>query len=315
VGAPTIGIDIGGTKIAAGVVDDTGEVIARRTIATEAADPRAIVAGATKVTQELLAAAPGVRAVGVGAAGLIDMARGVVLSAPNIAWEDVALGPMIADRVGLPVVVDNDANVAAYGEALHGAGRGIADQVMVTIGTGIGGGVIVGGVVVRGARGAAGEIGHMIIQADGGPPCACGNSGCFEALASGTAMGRRAREQAALDPAAAGMIERAGGIEAITGEAVGREARAGDVFAAAIVAETGRWLGIGLASLANLLDPALIVVGGGAVRDGDLLLQPARSALAERLLGRPGRKPPEVLPALLGVDAGVIGAGALARGA
>ncbi len=309
----TIGIDIGGTKIAAGVVDDAGAVLARRSIATEAADPRAITAGITKVGLELLGAAPGASAVGVGAAGLVDVERGVVLSAPNIAWENVHLATMLRDRVGLPVVVDNDANVAALGEARFGAGKGVGDQVMVTVGTGIGGGIVIGGALYRGGLGVGAEIGHMVIQADG-PLCACGNRGCFEAFASGNAMGRRARERAE-DPRAAALVDRAGGAEQITGAIVGQAARDGDAFAREILAETGRWLGIGLGSLVNLLDPELIVIAGGAVRDGDLLLEPARASMAEHIVGRPGRKPPPVVPALLGTDAGMIGAAALARAA
>lgn len=311
-GGPTIGVDVGGTKIAAGVVDRSGAILARRRIPTDAADATALVAGIAKVGRELLAAASAVTAVGVGAAGLIDVADGVVLSAPNIAWENLHLRAMLADRLRLPVIVDNDANVAAWGEALHGAGRGVADQVMVTVGTGIGGGIVTGGALFHGGRGVGGEVGHMVI-AEGGPACACGNAGCFEAMASGNAIGRLARERA-VEPAARDLAERAGGADAITGEIVGEAAVSGDAFARAVVAEAGRWLGVGLASLVNLLDPDLIVVGGGAAAGlGDLLLEPARDAMAERIVGRGWRKPPPVVPAALGADAGIVGAAALAR--
>lgn len=295
--ALTIGIDVGGTKIAAGVVADDGSIIARRSISTEAADPKAITAGITKVAQELQASAPTVVAVGVGAAGLVDIERGVVLSAPNLAWSNVALGPMLIDRVGLPVVVDNDANVAALGEARFGAGVGVADQIMVTVGTGIGGGYVFGGRVYRGAHGLGAEVGHMTIAGVEGPECGCGNRGCFEVMASGGSMGRRAREQ---------------GTAFSSGEEVGRAARDGDQVALAIVRETGTWLGIGLANLVNLLDPALIVIGGGASRDGELLIGPAREALAEHVMGRPARATPPVVAAALGPDAGLVGAAILA---
>ena len=306
-----IGIDVGGTKIAAGVVDDEGNVVARRLVPTDADDPPAVVAGITKVATELRAAAPAARAVGVGAAGLIDVPRGVVLGAPNIAWQNLHLGTMLSERLDLPVVIDNDANVAALGEALFGAGRGHGDQVMVTVGTGVGGGIIIGGAVYRGAGGLGAELGHMIIQA-GGPRCACGNDGCFEALASGNSIGRRARERAD-EAGARDVLARAGAVDEITGELVGEAAAAGDEWARAIVVETGEWLGVGLASLVNALDPAIVVVGGGAATGlGEMLLDPARARMAALVIGREWRTLPPVVPAGLGPDAGIVGAAALA---
>ncbi|MCA1830483.1 MAG: ROK family protein, partial [Actinobacteria bacterium] len=164
----TIGVDVGGTKIAAGVVGADGVVLARKLIPTDASDPAAVVAGITKLATEMRAAAPHAGAVGIGAAGLIDADHGIVLGAPNIAWQNLHLASMLRERLKLPVVVDNDANVAAFGEALHGAGAGHGDQIMVTVGTGIGGGIIIGGYVYHGARGVGAELGHMIVQA-GGP--------------------------------------------------------------------------------------------------------------------------------------------------
>jgi glucokinase len=309
----TIGIDVGGTKIAAGAVDADGTVLARRRIATEAEHPQAVVAGIAKVASELRAAAPAAVAVGVGAAGLIDVERGVVRMAPNIAWHDVHLRDLLTDRLGLPAIVDNDANVAAFGESLFGAGRGAGDQAMVTVGTGIGGGLVIGGAIYRGARGLGAELGHVILN-EGGAPCACGNRGCFEAMASGNSIGRRARERAA-EPEAKTVVELAGGIvEQITGEIVGEAAKKGDDFALSVFADTGKWLGVGLASLVNLLDPDVIVVGGGAAAGtGDLLLAPARVAMEERVIGHHRRVLPPVVPARLGYDAGLVGAAALAR--
>jgi glucokinase len=308
----TIGIDVGGTKIAGGVVGEDGNVIARRQISTEAAHPTAVVAGITKVALELRAAAPSATGIGVGAAGLVDFERGIVLSAPNIAWENVHLRAMLSDRVDLPVVVDNDANVAAWGEAIYGAGRGHGDQIMVTVGTGVGGGIIIGGAIYRGAHGLGAELGHIIVN-EGGPQCACGNRGCLEAVASGNAIGRVARERSS-EPGARAVIDIAGSPEAITGEIVGRAGGAGDDWAQSIIADVGRWLGVGLASFVNALDPDVIVIAGGAAAGtGDLLLDPARDRLAELIIGRPWRKPPPVLPAALGYDAGLVGAAALAR--
>ena len=310
--AVTIGIDVGGTKIAGGVVDQAGTIIASTRIPTDSADPGGIVTGIVKVGRELLAAAPAVSAVGVGAAGLIDASRGVVLSAPNLAWRNVALGSMLEDRLGLPVAVDNDANVAALAEALYGAGRDAGDQVTVTLGTGVGGGIIIDGRIYRGARGVGAEIGHMVIGGPSGPPCGCGNRGCLEALASGTAMGRMARERAG-EPAARAVLEAANGSpDAITGEIVGAVALSGDPFACEVLAEAGRWLGLGLGSLVNLLDPAVIIVGGGAAAPGELILGPARAAMTSTIIGVEAREPPPVVPAALGADAGVVGAAVLA---
>lgn len=311
--APAIGIDIGGTKIAGAVVTADGSIIARNTIATDADAPNAIATGMVKLARELRAGAPSVCAVGVGAAGLVDSKRGVVLGAPNLAYRDLAITGLLTARLGLPAFADNDANAAAWGEARFGAGRGHGDQIMVTVGTGIGGGLILDGAVYRGAHGIGAEVGHMVVL-PGGPPCACGVRGCFEQLASGTAIGRRARERAD-EPGASAVLARAGGDrDAITGEHVGEAALAGDAFAREIVAEAGRWLGIGLASLVNILDPAIVVAGGGVVAGtGDLLLEPARAAMAEHTTLRDLRPAVQLVPAALGNDAGVVGAADLAR--
>jgi glucokinase len=312
----TIGIDVGGTKIAAGVVDDAGKVIARRRIATAAMHPTAVVAGIVKVAQELMAAAPGATGIGIGAAGLIDGEHGIVMSAPNIAWENVPLRAMVTDRLKLPVVLDNDANVAALGEALHGAGERYGDQIMVTVGTGIGGGVVIAGKIYRGAHGFGAELGHMIVDASNSAQCPCGNHGCLEALASGNSIGRRARERAKEPGATAVLKLAAGDVSAITGELVGEAAMAGDEWATAILAETAGWLGVGLANFVNIFDPdAIIVAGGAATGTGELLLGPARSRMAGLIIGHAWRTPPPVLAAALGYDSGLVGAAALARSA
>jgi glucokinase len=312
--AVSIGIDVGGTKIAGGVVDEEGAVIARRRIATEAKHPQAVVAGITKVAQELHAAAPAARGIGIGAAGLVDATNGVVLSAPNIAWENVPLRAMLQDRIDLPAYVDNDANVAAWGEALHGAGKGYGDQLMITVGTGIGGGIIIDGQIYHGELGRGAELGHMIVDANGWE-CPCGNHGCLEAVASGNSIGRRARERAS-EPGAAAVLKLADGdVALVTGELVGDAAKAGDAWAIEIIAETGRWLGIGLANFVNIFDPDVLIIGGGAAAGtGELLVGPAREHMRDLIVGHAWRKPPPVLLAGLGYDAGIIGAAAIARG-
>ncbi|HLW15817.1 MAG TPA: ROK family protein [Actinomycetota bacterium] len=311
----TIGIDVGGTKIAAGVVDEAGKVVARRQIATAATHPTAVVAGIVKVAQELMAAAPNVTAIGIGAAGLVDGEKGVVLSAPNIKWENVQLRAMVSDRLKLPVLLDNDANVAALGESVYGAGKGYGDQIMLTIGTGVGGGIVIGGEIYRGSRGVGAELGHTIVDASGSAVCSCGNHGCLEALASGNSIGRRARERVS-EPGATAVLELAGKKAVdITGELVGEAAKSGDVWAREIIAETGRWLGVGIASFVNIFDPDVVIVAGGAAAGtGELLLGPARDEAAGLIIGHAWRKLPPVVPATLGYDAGLVGAAVLARG-
>lgn len=311
-GPVTIGIDVGGTKIAAGAVDGEGRVLARRQIPTESSEPGAIVGGITKVGRELRAAAPMARAVGVGAAALVATG-GVILGAPNLAWRNMHLRQMVEDRLGLPAVVDNDANVAALAEALYGAGRGAGHVVMLTLGTGVGGGLVFDGRLYRGAHGVGGELGHMVIL-PGGPRCACGNDGCLEALASGTAIGRMARARAE-EPVAKRVLEMAGGSpDAITGEIVGEAGAGGDPFAREILAEAGRYLGIGIANCVNIFDPDVVIVGGGVGAGlGELILAPARAAMEDLIVERRSRPAVPVLAASLGADAGIIGAAVLAR--
>ena len=310
---PTIGIDVGGTKIAAAVVDGDGNVIARRQVPTESDEPSAIVSAMLKVAREMKAAAPAAAAAGVGAAGLVDVARGVILGAPNLAYRNVAVRDTLQERLGLPVVVDNDANVAALAEALHGAGRDAGDQIMVTVGTGIGGGIIIGGRIYRGHYGVGAELGHIVIDPDG-PVCGCGNRGCWEAVASGTAIGRLARPRIEGGAGADLLASVGGNLDEITGELVGESAVAGSAFARDVVATIGRLLGIGLASIVNIFDPEVIVIGGGAAAGtGALLLGPAQESMMAHVLGPAWRTPVRVVPAELGNDAGVVGAAALAR--
>ncbi len=214
------------------------------------------------------------------AAGFIDKARATVLFAPNLAWRDEPLKDFLEKQTGLPVVVENDANAAAWGEFTFGAGADIEDLLMLTIGTGVGGGVVLDGELVRGGFGIGAEVGHIRMVPDG-IPCGCGNHGCLESYASGRALVRRAQEAASEDPeGASALLEEAGGdVEMITGPLVTAAARGGDEFAIARFAELGDWLGQGMATLAAVLDPTVVVIGGGVSEAGELLLEPARRRL------------------------------------
>lgn len=311
--AVTCGIDIGGTKIAGALVDGAGTILAESRVESPATDPEAIESAVATLVGELSKTHP-VSGVGVGAAGYIDSDRSTVLFAPNIAWREEPLGADLAKRIGLPVVVENDANVAAWGEFRYGAGGDVDDQLMVTVGTGVGGGVIIDGRLLRGAFGVAAEIGHLCLVPEG-RICGCGNRGCFEQYASGRALVRETREAAAASSLLArDLVERAGGDPAaITGPLITEAAQEGDRFAIEQLQRLGHWLGHGICSLVAVLDPAVIVIGGGVSEAGDLLLDPIRETFERELTGRGFRPQAEIRRAQLGNRAGVIGAADLAR--
>jgi glucokinase len=238
-----------------------------------------------------------------------------VLFAPNLAWRDEPLRDYVSTATGLPVIVENDGNVAAWAEFRHGAAREADDSmVMFTIGTGVGGGIVLGGELVRGAHGIAAELGHMLTVPDG-HQCGCGRLGCIEQYASGSALVRFARAGARQEPQrATALLELAGGeAEAITGPMVTAAAQSGDPISAEAFAQIGRWLGTSLADMAQILDPQVLVVGGGVVDAGDLLLGPTRRSFADALAQRSRLPVAEIRPAELGNSAGVIGAADLAR--
>jgi glucokinase len=256
-------------------------------------------------------ARPAIVAAGLGIPATIDRRRGVAIASVNLPIADAPIRDLVAERTGLPVFVDNDANVAALAENLYGAAKGTRYAVMVTVGTGIGGGLIIDGEVYRGSIGAAAELGHTVVELDG-PRCQgyCPGRGCIEALASGTALGREGRKAAERAPDSALGLRAAEGAE-VDGRAVTEDALAGDQTAIAVVATIGRRLGAALTSFANIFNPEVIVVGGGVIAAGELLLGPAREEVRARALAPMSATP--VLAAELGPGAGMIGAAAMAR--
>jgi glucokinase len=307
------GIDVGGTKIAGGVVDEDGTIVEELRVESPATDAEAIEEAIAGLVIELRSRHR-IETVGVGAAGYVDKARAVVLFAPNVAWRNEDLKAELEKRVELPVVIENDANAAAWGEFRYGAAHDAEDLLLVTVGTGVGGGLVLDGEVYRGANGVGAEIGHMRVVPNG-ILCGCGKHGCFEQYASGSALVREARALALSGAQIAqGMLQRAGGdLTRITGPLITEAAQAGDAGATQQLVELGRWLGEGMASLTEILDPEVIVVGGGVSEAGDLLLEPARSAFAGQLVGRGFRPIPEIRKARLGNRAGLIGAADLSR--
>ena len=305
----TIGVDLGGTKMLVGVVDSEQHVHYEGKESSLGLSEDRLVADLGRELVEAKQARPDVLSAGLGIPATIDHDRGVAIHAVNLPIADVPIRDLIQERIRLPVFVDNDANVAALAEHLYGAARGAADVVMLTIGTGIGGGLVLNGEVYRGSSGAAAELGHIVIVEDG-LPCqgSCPNHGCVETYASGTAIAREGRAAAEREPdSALGKALADGPIE---GKTVTELAMNGDELASGVISEAGRHLGVALASLANIFDPDVFVIGGGVSAVGDLLLDPARRELESRAL-RPQNKTPVKL-AELGPGAGLIGAAAMA---
>lgn len=309
----TVGVDIGGTKIAAGVLTPDGELAARSRKATPVRDADAVL----EVIVDLVHSFTDdfdLEAVGIGMAGLVDETRSRVIVAPNLGWKEEPLRQQVERAVGLPTVVENDANAAAWGELMHGAGRGHKDLVMVTVGTGIGGGLILSGKLQRGAHGVGAEFGHLRLVPDG-RLCGCGRHGCWEQYGSGNALVRTARNLASDRRGEAGVLMSFGDgtPEGIQGLHVTEAARRGDAVALEAFEVTGTWLARGMVEVATLLDPAAFVIGGGVVEAGDLLLGPTKREYAAQLLARSQRPMTTIIPATLGNLAGIYGAADLAR--
>jgi len=304
-----IGVDIGGTKIAAAVVSPEGKVLNEVRYPTQAIPPNRLI---ETIAQAIREVKEGFEVDGACLAvpGFVLTTENKVIFAPNLhEIENIHLDEELGRRTGLRVTVENDANAAAWGEFRFGAGQAVDHQVFITLGTGIGGGVITHGVLLRGAQGAGGELGHVTLDPTG-PPCSCGNHGCLEALASGTAIGRRAREVANEMPRSA--LGRLAIEKQVLGEDVTRLAHEGDKAALRVLEETGRWLGIGLAGFVNIFNPEVVAVGGGASRAGAFILEPARKEVDLRARS-PSRDLVKIRKATLGPESGVLGAAALAR--
>jgi glucokinase len=305
----TVGVDVGGTKIAAGVVDDDGLILDTERVETPAEDSDAAVRAIVEVAPRLRKAHPNVAAVGVSAAGFVSSDRATMLFTPNLAWRDLPLRDLLEKELQVPVVIENDANAAAWGEFRFGAGSEADHLVFITLGTGVGGGVITEGLLLRGAQGAGGELGHVTIQATG-PRCSCGNHGCLEALASGTAIQRRAREVANEQPDSA--LGQLAIQRKVLGEDVTELANQGDEAAASVLNEAGVWLGVGLAGFVNVFNPEVIAIGGSVAKAGERILEPARQEVYLRARS-PSRDLVRIQEATLGTESGVLGAAALAR--
>lgn len=310
----TLGIDVGGTKIAGGVVDTSGTILHRTRADTPSTDPDQIVESILSVAGTLMADYR-VDGIGLGCAGFIDAERSRVMAAPNLAWTDVALRERVRTHTGVPTVVENDANAAAWGEFRFGAAAAdLDDMVCITLGTGVGGGLVINRSLYRGAFGVGGELGHMVLV-PGGLECGCGNRGCTEQYASGTALGRIARNAVLEQPdRATDLLARAGAEPAqIEGSTVTEAAAAGDPLSRELVGEIGTWLGHLLLSVSSLLDPAVYVIGGGVSAAGALLIEPAEVVLLGGLLAGEHRPAPTIRIATLANDAGIVGAADLAR--
>jgi glucokinase len=310
-----VGVDIGGTKVLAGVVDARGRVVKRTRSETpgRTEDPRVVEDTIVAAVKEL-ARHHDISVVGVGAAGFVDAQRSTVLFAPHLSWRNEPLRERLESRLDIPVIIDNDANATALAEVRFGAGRGAGVVLCVTLGTGIGGAIVVNDQLFRGAHGLAGEFGHTQLV-PGGLRCECGNRGCWEQYASGNALVREARGLvAAKSPAASALRERCrDDASGLTGPMITSCATEGDQTSRELLHDVGTHLGVGLASLCAALDPERIVVGGGLSEAGDLLLGSARVALGRNLTGRGFRPTPDIVAAELGADAGFIGAAEMAR--
>ncbi|HEX2195999.1 MAG TPA: ROK family protein [Actinomycetota bacterium] len=309
-GRVAVGVDIGGTAVKAAGVTRGGEVVERIVRPT---DPSAATKSLLAVLEDLLArlerAGHTVATIGVGAAGFVDFAAGAVTFSPNVVYDDPQIATAVGMRFGLPVFVDNDANAAVWGERTFGCCPGASDVVLLTLGTGIGSGIVANGRLVRGATGAGAEIGHVVVD-PGGPPCPCGLRGCLEQLASGTAIARLAHLALGGDPESA-ITAFAGPDGEITGESVAKAAREYDQTARDVLRKAGTALGIGLSNVVNVFDPELVVLGGSVVNAGEPYLGPARDQLA-RMMQAQRRRPMRLDVATLGGDAGIVGAAALA---
>ncbi len=304
------GIDLGGTDIKGGLVTTHGEIRARDTLPTQAElGPAGVLDRMASLVDMLQKKYPdgNVKAVGIGVPGQVIVKKGLLVEAPNLpGWNNILVAEEMFKRIGIPVFLDNDANMAGLGEYSYGAGKGCREMLMVTLGTGVGGGLILSGTVYRGASGGAGEFGHMIVCRDG-ELCTCGRKGCLEAYIGTRGILRTLREKLVVEESSLGDIPP----EEVTPRDISRAAEAGDKTAKAVLEEAGRWLGVAVGSVANLLNLERAVIGGGVAAAGEFILSPAREAAAETTL-KVSRAALEIVPASLGNAAGLCGAARLA---
>jgi glucokinase len=304
-----VGIDVGGTKILGIALDDRGARLGEAVRVPTPSGDGALFDAMVAVVEAL---GSGFEAVGVGVPGLVDR-TGRLAVGPNLPGVvDVAIGAELERRLEVPVTVDNDATCATWAEVRLGAARGAQDAVLVTLGTGIGGGIVAGGVLQRGANGFAGEPGHMVVDPNG-PPCPCGRRGCWERFASGSGLGRLARDAAEAGRGARLVTLAGGDPELVKGEHVTVAANEGDPDAVEVLRSFGWWAALGIANLVNILDPEVVVVGGGLVEAGEVLMAPIRAAYQDLVLAGDHRPDVRIVPAQLRGDAGAIGAGLLAH--
>jgi glucokinase len=297
--AVAIGIDVGGTKMLAVSIDADGRIVERRRLTSPRADTAGLVGAVRDAAGELGSGLP----VGIGVAGTVSR-EGALRYSPNLDLREVPLQQMISSELGVRVTVRNDATVALYGEVRAGAAKGSRDVILLTLGTGVGGAILADGTLIEGAGGLGGELGHIIVD-DGGRLCPCGSRGCLEAYASGSAVGLRARERLAAEDVASTLR----GLDDVDGKQVTLAARDGDGFAMEVLEEAGYWLGVGVTSLVNVVDPEIVVIGGGAATlSAPILIPVATKMMTERVIGSAYRDIPTIVPADLADDAGVIGA-------
>lgn len=311
-----VGVDLGGTKIYTALADSMGHIISEVKVATGATEgPVAVISRIAETYYRVVHLAQPFRAVpsvlGIGSPGTLDPVNGVVYKSPNLGWHDVPLVEKIKGIIGIPVLLENDANLAALGEHSLGAGRGTLNMVYVTVSTGIGGGLILNGSIYRGAYGGAGEIGHMVLDPDG-PLCNCGRRGCLESMASGTAMANRAKELVALGSGKSILLAAGENLDGITAISVSKAASAGDPEAKKIISDAGAYLGMGLANMINLINPERVVLGGGALQVGREFWDSMKNELFARTL-EPSRDKVRVVKSGLGEKSGLLGAVALAN--
>ena len=315
-GLPVLAIDIGGTKIIAALVSNSGRIIAEERFPTLAAEgPQSVIERLLSSVDYILSLksmdSSQLDSISIAAAGAIDSKRGLITSSPNLpGWHDIPLRDMVREKYRVNTFLLNDASAAALGEHRFGVGRGVNNLILLTVGTGIGGGIIINGQLYEGSSGSAGEMGHMTIDVNG-PSCTCGNIGCLEMLASGTAIAREARRRIAQGEKTSLLEIVSGKVEDITAEKIGIAAQDGDSLALDVIAEAGTYLGVGMLNLVNIFNPEIIVVGGSVAKLGDLLLEPARQVVRERAF-KLSSEAVRIVTAQLGDEVGLLGAAAFA---